>query len=158
MTLPIAWNNKKTKRDWFMVQLLMNSPHFSTHAPMRSGIPRIILSNVSAEKQHQSDREFSMRVTFDVAGFILSRTIAQRFSMGDRPGMLPFALKVGEDDLAPPLGLGSGMSKCFVLLKKGLRHVRQNFDRCAVGGMFSVLCLVADAAVLFSTYPRRRST
>ena len=43
-----------------------------------------------------------MRVAFDVAGFILStlpRTIAQRFSMSDRSGLLPdhspFAQKSG---------------------------------------------------------------
>ena len=62
----------------------MKSLHFSTQILMRSGIPHIALSSISAEKQYQADREFSMRV--DVAGFILStlsRTIAQRFSMGD---------------------------------------------------------------------------
>ena len=39
-----------------------------------------------------SDREFSMRVTFDVAGLILStlsRTITQRFSVVGRSGLLP---------------------------------------------------------------------
>ena len=50
----------------------MNSQHFSTHALMSSGIPHITLSSVSVEKQHQTDRDFSMRVTFDVAGLILS--------------------------------------------------------------------------------------
>ena len=80
----------------------MNTPHFFTHALMRYGIPYIALSSISAEKQHQTDREFSMRVAFDVAVFILSalsRTIAQRFTMGDRSGLLPdltpFAQKPG---------------------------------------------------------------
>ena len=92
MAPSIACNNKKTRRDWFIVSLLMNSPHFSTQALIRSGIPHIALSNISAEKQHQADREFAMRVAFEVTGFILStlfRTITQRFSMGDRSGMLP---------------------------------------------------------------------
>ena len=35
----IACNNKKTKSDWFMFSLLMNSPHFSTQTLKRSGIP-----------------------------------------------------------------------------------------------------------------------
>ena len=30
----------------------------------------ITLSSISAEKQHHSDREFAMRVAFDVTGFI----------------------------------------------------------------------------------------
>ena len=54
---------------------------------MRSNIPHIALSSISAKKQHQTDREFSMRVAFVVGGFILStlsRMIAQRFSMDDR--------------------------------------------------------------------------
>ena len=50
--------------------------------------------------------------------------------------------KVREVDLAPTLVLGGGVSYGFVLLKNG---------RCAVGGMFSVRCLVADAAVPYST-------
>ena len=59
---------------------------------MRSGIPQIAVSSIPAEKQHQADRGFSMRVAFDDSEFILStlsRTIAQRFSMGDRSGLLP---------------------------------------------------------------------
>ena len=75
-----------------MVSLLMNMPHFSTQALIRSVIPHIALSSISAEKQHQAELEFAMRVTFDVTGFILStlfRKIAQRFSMGDRSVMLP---------------------------------------------------------------------
>ena len=78
-----------------MVSLWMNMPHFSTQALIRSVIPHIALSSISAEKQHRCDkcdREFAMRVTFDVTGFILStlfRKIAQRFSMGDRSVMLP---------------------------------------------------------------------
>ena len=85
-----------------MISLLMNSSHFSTQAHIRSGIPHIALSGISVEKQHPADREFALRVAFDVAGFIfstLSRTIAQKFSMGDRSGMLPdntpFAQKSG---------------------------------------------------------------
>ena len=46
-------------------------PCFSTHALMRPGIPHIAISSVSAEKQHQTDREFSIRVAFDVTRFIL---------------------------------------------------------------------------------------
>ena len=64
---------------------------------MRSGISYVALFTEQrdiqhAEKQHQADLEFSMRVAFDVVEFILStlsRTIAQRFSMGDRSGLLP---------------------------------------------------------------------
>ena len=52
MAPSIACNNKKTRRDWFIVSLLMNSPHFSIQGPKRSGIPHIALSNISAEKQH----------------------------------------------------------------------------------------------------------
>ena len=70
---------------------------------MLSGIPHITLSSISAEKQHQADRELSMRVASDVAEFILStlsRTIAQRVTMGDRSGLLPdhasFAQKSGK--------------------------------------------------------------
>ena len=55
-----------------MFSLLMNSPHFSTHDLKRSGIPHIALSGISAEKQHQADREFAMRAAFDIARSILS--------------------------------------------------------------------------------------
>ena len=116
MAPSIACKNKKTKRNWFMVSLLMNSPHFSTQV-LTSGIPHIVLPNISAEKQHQADREFAMRVAFDVTGFILlklSRTIAQRFSMGDRSWDVDISYtlrpKVREVVLAPPLGLGGGVS------------------------------------------------
>ena len=67
MVPSIACNNKKTKSDWFMFSLLMNSSHFSTQALKRSGISHIALSGISAEKQHQADREFAMRAAFDVA-------------------------------------------------------------------------------------------
>ena len=68
MAPSIACNNKKTKIDWFMVSLLMNSPHFSTQALKGSGIPHIALSGISAEKQHQADREFAMRAAFNITG------------------------------------------------------------------------------------------
>ena len=51
-----------------MVLLLMNSPHFSTQALKRSGIPHIALSGISAEKQHWADRELAMRAAFDIVG------------------------------------------------------------------------------------------
>ena len=75
-----------------MVYLLLKSPRFSTQALMRCGIPHIRLSNTSAEMLRQAERPFSMRVDSDVAGSILSTlswTIAQRFLMGDRSGLLP---------------------------------------------------------------------
>ena len=59
----------------------------------------------------------SMRVAFDVAGFIwstLSRRIAQSFSMGDRSGPVArsytFRPKLRELVLAPQFGLGGGVS------------------------------------------------
>ena len=52
-----------------MVSLLKNSQHFYTHTIMSFGIPHITLS-ISAEKQRQAEREFSMRVAIDVARFI----------------------------------------------------------------------------------------
>ena len=62
MAPSIACNSKKTKTDWFMIELLLNSQHFSAQALMLSGILHIALSGISAEKQHQAYREFSMRV------------------------------------------------------------------------------------------------
>ena len=59
---------------------------------MSYGIPHITSSSDSAEKQQQADREFSVRVAFDVTGLILSslsRMSIQRFSMVDGPGLLP---------------------------------------------------------------------
>ena len=95
----------------------MNSSNFSTHGLMSYNIPHITLSSVSAEKQHQADREFSMRVTFDVAGLILStlsQIFAQRFSVVGRSGLLTdfdrLRPNVREVELAPPLNLGGGVS------------------------------------------------
>ena len=45
----IACNNKRTKRDRFMVYLLIKSTRFSTLALMRFGIPNITLHSVSTE-------------------------------------------------------------------------------------------------------------
>ena len=69
MAPSITCNNKKTKRIRFMVSLKsLNWPHFSVQALMLSGIPHIALSSISAEKQHQADREFSIRVTLTSPG------------------------------------------------------------------------------------------
>ena len=57
--------NKKTKKCRLMVYLLMNPPHFATQALMRSGIPHIRLSSVSAEMLLQAERTFRMRVISD---------------------------------------------------------------------------------------------
>ena len=120
-------NNKKSKKVLFMVYLLMKLPRFSTQALMRSGIPHIRMSSTSAEMLRQAERTFSMRVASDVAGSILSTlswTIAHRFSMGDRSGLLPglysFRPKGSEAVLAPTLGLSGSVSWGSVLLKNGL--------------------------------------
>ena len=144
--------------------ILHTSPHRPSNAPAShtSRCPTSLPRNST-----QADREFAMRVAFDVAGFILStssQTIAQRFSMGVRSRMLPdhtpFGLrpKVREVVLAPPLGLGARCELGLVLLKNVLRDVWPKFVRCAVRGMFSDQCIVADAAVPFSTSPRRSPT
>ena len=91
MSSPIACNNIKTKNDRFMIYLLMYPPRFRTHACMRSGMPHIRLSRVSPEMLLQADRRFLMRAVWDDAGAILSIlswTIAHRFSIGDRSGLL----------------------------------------------------------------------
>ena len=70
----------------------MKSPHFSTHAFTRSGIPHVRLSSTFAEMLSLAERTFSMRVASEVVRSILSTlswTIAQRFSMGNRSGLLP---------------------------------------------------------------------
>ena len=81
----------------------MYAPPSLTQALMRSGMPHTRLSCVSAEMLHQADRTFRMSVASDVAGVALSTlsfTIAQRFSIGDRSGLLPghtpFAQKPGK--------------------------------------------------------------
>ena len=140
--------------------MFMNSPHFSTQAPMRSGSPRIALSSISAEKQHQAEREFSMRVAFGVAGFILStlyRTIAQRFSMGDRSGMLPdrtlFAQKSEKLSWDHRLVLAAGWARASSFWKMSCDMSGRNLT-AALLEAYSPF----DAAVPFSTSPRRSPT
>ena len=67
---------------------------------MSFGIPHIGLSSVSGEVLRQADHTFRMSLTSDVAVAILSTlccTIAHRFSIGDKsgllPGLIPFAQK-----------------------------------------------------------------
>ena len=62
MAHSITYNNMKAKRDRFMVYLLMTSPCFSTQALMRSGLPHIRLSSVSAKMLLQAERTLLMTV------------------------------------------------------------------------------------------------
>ena len=59
---------------------------------MSFGIPHVGLSSVSGEVLRQADHTFRMRLTSDVAVAILSTlccTITDRFSIGDKSGLLP---------------------------------------------------------------------
>ena len=103
MAPPSSCNNKKTRKVLFMVAWLIKLPHFSTQALTCSGIPHIRLSSTFAEMLRRAERTFYTRVASEVGRPILlalSWTIAHRFSMGDRSGLLPshtpFAQKAGK--------------------------------------------------------------
>ena len=144
MAPSIACNDKKIKSDWFMVSLLMNSPHFSTQAPKRSCIPHITLSGSSAEKQHQADREFAMRAVFDIAGPSCrpySGRWPRSFRWAKSLGCCHIIYPSPKSQRSCPGTTALSRRRCELWLRpveKFPRHVWPNFDRWAVGGMFSV--------------------
>ena len=144
MAPSIACNNKKTKSHWFKFSLLMNSPHFSTQALKRSGIPHIALSSISAEKQHQTDREFSMRAAFNIAGPSCRRCSGRSprgFRWATGLGYCQIIYPSPKSPRSCPGTTAWSWRRCELWLRpveKFPRHVWPNFYRCAVRGMFSV--------------------